>query len=187
MIGLPAETSDDIQEIIDLCKKIKQIFLKSSRKKGRIGEITVSLNSFVPKPVTPFQWAGMDKINSLKKKIKHIKNSLKKIPNLRLNHDVPRHAYIQALLSKGDRQVSQILSLAHKNQGNWAKTLKESSINHDFYVYREREPDEIFPWDFIDHKVYKSFLRKEYEKALQIKTSKPCPMNESCTLCGVCK
>ncbi|MDM8538267.1 TIGR03960 family B12-binding radical SAM protein [Desulfobacterales bacterium HSG17] len=187
MIGLPTETPDDIQEIVELCKKIKQSFLKSSRAKGRIGEITVSLNSFVPKPVTPFQWAGMDKTGSLKKKIKQIRDGLKKIPNLRLNHDVPRHAYIQALLSRGDRQVSQVLSLAHKNKGNWAKTLKESSISTDFYVSREREADEVFPWDFIDHKVDKSFLRTEYEKALQNKASNPCPMNESCTLCGVCR
>jgi len=187
MVGLPTETPDDILEIIDLCKKIKQNFLQSSRKKGRIGQITVSLNSFVPKPVTPFQWAGMEQTGSLKKKIKQIREGIKKIPNIKLNHDVPRHAYIQALLSRGDRQVSQILSMAHTNKGNWAKTLKESSINPDFYVSREREPEEIFPWDFIDHKIDKSFLRQEYEKALQSRASKPCPMNESCSLCGVCR
>lgn len=187
MIGLPTETPEDIEEIVSLCKKIKQSFLQSSKAKGRIGEITISLNSFVPKPVTPFQWSPMDQVSSLKKKIKQIKNGLKKIPNVRLNHDAPRHAYIQALLSKGDRQVSQILSLAHKNKGNWAKTLKESPVNADFYVSRERNTQEIFPWDFIDHKIDKSFLRKEYEKAVQSRTSKPCPMNDKCTLCGVCR
>ncbi|QTA82078.1 Radical SAM domain-containing protein, CHP03960 [Desulfonema limicola] len=186
MIGLPTETPDDILEIIDLCKKIKNSFLESSRKKGKIGEITVSLNSFVPKPVTPFQWTPMEETGELKKKIKQIKGGLKKIANLRFNHDVPGHAYIQALLSRGDRKVSQILSMAHKNKGNWAKTLKESPINPDFYISRERGSDEVFPWDFINHRIDKSFLRNEYEKALQNRTSKPCPMNESCTLCGVC-
>ena len=67
MIGLPTETMDDIDAIVNLCKKVKHVFLKSSRAKGRIGGITVSINSFVPKPHTPFQWAAMDEIRTLKR------------------------------------------------------------------------------------------------------------------------
>ena len=74
MIGLPTETADDVEAIIALCKKIKHRFLKSSRSQKRMGEITVSLNCFVPKPFTPFQWVAMDEISSLKKKIQKIKN-----------------------------------------------------------------------------------------------------------------
>jgi radical SAM family uncharacterized protein len=186
MVGLPLETMDDVDAIVTLCKQIKHKFLKSSRARKRIGEITVSLSSFVPKPFTPFQWVAMDDIGSLKNKIKTIKQGLKRVANVRVHADVPRWAYIQALLSRGDRKVAQILSLANKNRGNWPKTFKASPVNPDFYVLRERSLDELFPWDFIDHGINKSFLKQEYKRALQGKTSPPCPM-ESCTICGVCK
>ena len=185
MVGLPAESMDDVEAIVSLCKKIKHRFLKSSRTRKRIGEITVSLNSFVPKPFTPFQWVAMDEVRLLKKKIKKIKEGLKRVANVRIHSDVPRWAYIQALLSRGDRKVAQILLLANRNSGNWPKTLKASSINPDFYTLRERTLDELLPWEFIDNGSNKSFLKREYERAKQEKTSPPCPM-ESCNICGVC-
>ncbi len=186
MVGLPTETMDDVEAIVMLCKQIKHRFLKSSRAKKHMGEITVSLNSFVPKPFTPFQWVKMDDVRLLKDKIKKVKNGLKRVANVRVHADIPRWAYIQALLSRGDRNVSQILSLVNTNQGNWPKTFKSSPINPDFYVHRERSLDEVLPWDFIDHGIRKSFLKTEYKRALQGKTSPPCPM-ESCNICGVCK
>jgi len=186
MVGLPTETMDDVEAIVTLCKKIKHQFLKSSRAKKRMGEITISLNSFVPKPFTPFQWVEMDDVHVLKEKIKKVKNGLKRVANVRVHADIPRWAYIQALLSRGDRKVAQLLSLVNMNQGNWPKTFKSSPINPDFYVLRERSLDELLPWDFIDHGIDKSFLKTEYKRALQGKTSPPCPM-ESCNICGVCK
>ena len=186
MVGLPTESMDDVEAIVTLCKKVKHRFLKSSRAKKRMGEITVSLNSFVPKPFTPFQWVRMDDVYLLKEKIKKVKNGLKRVANVRVHADIPRWAYIQALLSRGDRKVAEILSLLNKNQGNWSKTFKSSPINPDFYVLRERSLDELLPWDFIDHGIRKSFLKTEYKRALQGKTSPPCPI-ESCNICGVCK
>jgi radical SAM superfamily enzyme YgiQ (UPF0313 family) len=186
MVGLPTETKEDVDAIVRLCKQIKHRFLKASRAAKRIGEITVSLNCFVPKPFTPFQWAAMEDLRSLKTKIKRVKDGLKKTANLRVHADIPRWAYIQGLLSRGDRKVSQILLLAHQNQGNWAQTLKASQLNPDFYTQRERAFDELFPWDFIDQGIDKSFLIREYQRALKGKTSMPCPI-ESCTICGVCK
>jgi radical SAM superfamily enzyme YgiQ (UPF0313 family) len=185
MVGLPTETGSDVEAIVTLCKKIKHVFLRESRGKGRMGDITVSLNSFVPKPVTPFQWVAMDDITTLKKKIRHVKNGLKKVPNIRVHADVPRWAYIQALLSRGDRRVAEHLLLANKNDQNWPRTFKESAINADFYVLRERSLTETFPWDFIDHGIKKPFLIREYEKALHAKTSPPCPITD-CQLCGIC-
>ena len=185
MLGLPTETMDDVEAIVSLCKKIKHQFLKTSRARKRIGEITVSVNSFVPKPFTPFQWVAMEDVSSLKKKIKNIKTGLKRVANVRVHSDIPRWAYIQALLSRGDRKVAQILLLANQNSGNWPKTLKACAVNPDFYVYRERAKDERFPWEFIDNGIKKSFLRQEYERALQGKMSPPCPM-ASCHICGVC-
>ncbi len=187
MVGLPGETTEDVQAIVTMCKKIKHDFLKFSRPQKRIGEITVSLNSFVPKPVTPFQWAAMDDISTLKKKIKTVKDGLRKIPNVRVHADVPRWAFLQGLFSRADRRVSTLIGHAVKNQENWPKTFNESLFNPDFYVLRERFEDEIFPWDFIEHGVDKSFLLKEYHRALNEKTSPPCPMKESCVICGACE
>ena len=186
MIGLPTETEADVTAIIQLCKQIKHRFLTSSRARKHIGQITVSLNSFVPKPFTPFQWAAMDEVNELKKKLKKIKNELKKVANLRINADIPRWAYIQALFSRGDRKVADILSLAHANRGNWAQTLKGVPLNADFYVLRERDINERLPWDFIDHGINKSFLQNEYKRAKQGLTTPVCRV-DSCTICGVCK
>ena len=186
MIGLPTETMSDVEAITQTVKKIKHRFLASSRARKKIGHITVSLNSFVPKPFTPFQWCAMEEIGVLKTKIKKIKSELKKVPNLRINSDVPRWAHIQALLSRGDRKVADILSLAHANGGNWAQTLKTVAVNPDFYVYRERRTDERFPWDFIDHGIKKSFLRREYQRAMQGRATADCQV-ETCHVCGVCK
>ena len=186
MVGLPSETILDVDAVIQLVKKIKHQFLRSSRTRKKIGHITVSLNSFVPKPFTPFQWCAMDEVGVLKTKIKKIKTELKKVANLRINSDVPRWAYIQALLSRGDRKVADILSLAHTNRGNWAQTFKSLPVNPDFYVYRERSMNERFPWDFINHGIKKSFLQREYQRALQGLTTPDCQV-ETCRICGVCK
>jgi radical SAM superfamily enzyme YgiQ (UPF0313 family) len=203
-IGLVGAAVSDLPEIKQLCSqalrseirlsfsslradalKIKHVFLQASRAKKRIGTITISLNCFVPKPFTPFQWAAMDDLPSLKKKIKRVKEGLKKVANVRVHADVPRWAYIQSLLSRGDRRVADILLLTHQNHGNWAQTLKETPVNSDFYVLRPRAVDEILPWDFIDHNLNKSFLIREYEKALKGRPSPPCPM-VPCTTCSVC-
>ena len=185
MVGLPTETEADVDAIIALVKKIKHRFLSSSRTRKRIGNLTVSLNSFVPKPFTPFQWAAMDSVDSLKKKIKKIKSELKKVANLRINSDIPRWGYIQALLSRGDRRVADILALAHNHGGNWARTFKTVPLNPDFYVLRERDPDELLPWDFIDHGIKKSFLQKEWQRAVKGLTTPDCQVN-TCRMCGVC-
>lgn len=185
MIGLPTETMEDVESIVILCKQIKRRFLISSREKKRIGHISVSINPFIPKPFTPFQWAGMDDISSLKNKISHIKNGLKKEANFRIDAASPKKSYMQALISRGDRKIAELLSLVDSNSGNWAKTLKSSSINTDFYVYRIKAFDELLPWNFIDHGINKSYFEKEYKKALLSKLSSPCPMH-SCNKCGVC-
>lgn len=185
MIGLPTETMDDVDAMIKLCKQIKHRFLMAGRAKKHVGLITISLNCFVPKPFTPFQWVGMDDIKMLKDKLKRVKHGLKKVANLRVHADVPRWAFIQALFSLGDRRVSNILTLLNQNKGNWAKTLKASPLNPNFYVFRNRDPDEMLPWDFIDHGIDKTFLATEYKRAMEGKVSSPCPM-VPCNRCGVC-
>jgi radical SAM superfamily enzyme YgiQ (UPF0313 family) len=187
MIGLPTETDEDILAIVELCKKIKAHFLAASRVKGHIGEITVSINSFVPKPFTPFQWAAMDDVAMLKKKINMIRSGLKGVANLKIQADDPKHAIIQALLSRGDRNTADLLLQAHRNQGNWAKTLKEFPLNPKSYPNNELSYDDTLPWEFIDHGIDKLFLIREYERAKAGKSSPPCSMTfDSCKLCGVC-
>jgi hypothetical protein len=128
----------------------------------------------------------MEELGILKAKIKRVRQGLKNVSNVRVNADVPRWAYIQALLSRGDRKVAHILMMAHQNQNNWAKTLKASSLNSDFYVYRNRDAQELLPWDFIDHGIEKSYLIREYEKALRAEATPVCRVG-SCYTCGVCR
>jgi radical SAM superfamily enzyme YgiQ (UPF0313 family) len=188
MVGLPTETNADVDEIVGLVKRIKHCFLRSSQARGHMGEITVGLHAFVPKPFTPFQWAAMDDLAQLKQKIKRVKEGLKKVANVRVHADVPRWALIQALLARGDRRVSQMLLMADANGGNWPQTFKAAPLNPAFYIHRPRTREEILPWDIIDHGLDKTFLWNEYQRALQAKTTLPCPADpENCSICGVCK
>ena len=166
IIGLPTETDRDIDEIVGLTRRIKHIFLKVGRDRKRLGRIVLSITPFIPKPSTPFQWAPYEEINSLKRKLKLIKNELHREGNVQVIHDLPKWGYIQTLLSRGDRRVGKILLAAHYNGGNWRKTFKEINLNPDFYVHRKRDLDEILPWDFIDHGVGKDYLWGEYLEAL---------------------
>jgi len=187
MIGLPTETSADVDAIVDLVKQIKHRFLKTSRGKGFMGDMTVSLSSFVPKPFTPFQWVAMDAVKTLKRKIRRVKNGLKQTANVRVHADVPRGAHLQGLIARGDRRVADILLLAHRHRGNWPQTFKASPINPHFYVHRVRDADEMFPWEIIDQGIHRTYLWKEYQRALVGRTSVPCPADPSrCNLCGVC-
>lgn len=166
LIGIPTERDEDVEAIIDLAKKIKHHMLKESRKKGRIGNITLSINPFVPKPYTPFQWDGMDDIKSLERKLKMIKNGLKKVGNISIIHELPKWAFVQSLLAKGDRKVGELLLAAYHLEEDWRRVYREMNINPDFYVYRESGYDELFPWDHIDTGISKEYLIKKREKAL---------------------
>jgi radical SAM superfamily enzyme YgiQ (UPF0313 family) len=167
MIGLPTETLDDVMEIVNLCRRVKQIFLDSSRKKGKMGAITVSVNPFVPKPFTPFQWAAMEDISVLQKKIKLIESGLKKMPNIRLIVETPREAMVQALLSRGDQRVADVLLRLSARRQNWTRILKDPDCKADFHATRERSLNEIFPWSHIDHGFETAQLESEYGKALK--------------------
>jgi radical SAM family uncharacterized protein len=166
MIGLPTEEDEDIEAIIDLVKKIGHHADKHLRETRSFKRITISLNQFIPKAATPFQWHPLADINTVKKKIRTIVGAFRRNPSIRITHDLPKWNYIQALLSLGDRRVGEILLAVHKYDGNWPQAFKEVNINPDFYVYRKKETSEILPWDFIDHRVSKAFLIKEYKKSL---------------------
>ena len=168
-----------------LVKVIKHHMVKESASRGTIGQIRMSINCFVPKPFTPFQWLPMDQVKSLKEKQKWLKKAFSKVGGTKVNSDIPKWAYVQTLLSMGDRRVGAILLQNHRFGGNWSKAFRFSEVNPDFFVYRPRDLDEIFPWDFIDHGIRKQHLKKEYELALEAKESDECNVGE-CFRCGVC-
>jgi len=185
LIGLPTETNDDMAAVVDLVKVIKHHMVKQSALRGRIGQIRLSINCFVPKPFTPFQWFALEDLRLLKERQKWLKKELGKEGGVKVNFDVPRWAYVQALLSTGDRRVGSILLKAHSLGGDWTKALRFSEINPDFFVYRPRGLDEILPWDFIDNGIEKKHLAKEYRLALEAEESEICHVGK-CYRCGVC-
>jgi len=185
LIGLPTETADDISEITELVKGIKHYMVRESAERGRIGRIKLSVNCFVPKAFTPFQWFPMEELVSLKKKQKWLKKSLGKVGGIDVSSDIPKWAYVQTLLSMGDRRVGSILLSAHKFGGNWTKALRFSDINPDFFVYRPKGIEELLPWDFIDHGISKRHLIRERNLALKGEESDICRVGE-CYRCGVC-
>lgn len=186
MVGLPEESEEDLLAIPDLVKKIKAVFLESSRTQKRIGVIHVSVNPFVPKPVTPFQWVRMETKPVLKQKLSRIIHELKGVPNVTVTFENPGSSILQGILSRGDRTVADLLLKIVENNGDWAKSLKGLSKEQALFALRERKVDEILPWDFIDHRVTKSYLHQEYQRALQAKETPPCDPSV-CVRCGACR
>jgi radical SAM superfamily enzyme YgiQ (UPF0313 family) len=161
MVGLPTETDEDIEAIIQLIKKMQHSARSMSRGKG-FRMLTLSVNQFIPKATTPFQWHPLEDIAVVRKRIRRLEQGLRSEKYVRVNHDLPKWNYIQALLALGDRQVGKFLFAAHRLNGNWAQAFREVNINPDFYVYRRKNIDEILPWDFIEHDISKTFLIREY-------------------------
>jgi radical SAM superfamily enzyme YgiQ (UPF0313 family) len=167
LIGLPTETDEDVEEILRLVKRIRHHVLSGRRDVKKKWRVVVSVNPFIPKPATPFQWAPLGEVGELKKKLKMIQRGIQREGGMEMIHDLPKWAYVQALLSRGDRRVGKILMASHRHHGNWSQAFRETDINPDFYVYRKRDLDEVFPWDFIDHGIPKERLREEYVRAMK--------------------
>ncbi len=187
MIGLPTETSEDLAAIVDLVKRIKHHVLERSRGKKRIGTITVSVHSFVPKPFTPFQWVPFAGVGTLKERARKIRQGLGKVANVRVHFDLPKWAYVQALLSRGDRRVADLLEKVALERMGWSQAFKRWAYNPDFWVVRQRERDEVFPWEIVDHGIRREYLWSEYERALAEKQTPPCGVASKCVRCGVCQ
>jgi radical SAM superfamily enzyme YgiQ (UPF0313 family) len=185
LIGLPTETREDVSQIVELVKHIKHWLVKESGTRGRIGQLRLSINCFVPKSFTPFQWFPMDQVESLKEKQKWLKKALSREGGIKVNFDIAKWAFVQSLLSMGDRRVGQLLKLAHEHNGDWTQARRYSEVNPDFFVYRPKELKEMLPWDFLDHGIRKEHLVKEYKLALKGEESEPCHPGD-CIRCGVC-
>ena len=184
MVGLPFETDDDANAIAALTLKIKKVFLTESQKQRKIGTITLSINPFIPKPATPFQWAAMSGDAVLKHRVKLIRNALKTTANVRINVESLRKARIHALLSLADRNAADLIEAAA--QKGWASVIKTNAAYCKTMIETEKDVLSALPWDFIDNGVKKDFLIQEWERAKAEKTSPACPMTD-CTRCGRCR
>jgi len=149
IIGLPTETLEDLEELVALVVKIRDRVLLAARANKRLGEIVLSVNPFIPKPFTPFQWCGMEQVKSLEQKWKFLQKAFGKLANLRIQMESPREAYQQALFSRGDRRLAPLL-IAADRIGNWKGALREENFDADSFVHRDIPLDELLPWSFID-------------------------------------
>lgn len=157
MVGLPTEDQRDIEGIVSLVKNIRKI--------SRRGNIVLTLSTFVPKPFTPFQWHPMERMETVKDRLKSVKKGLITLKGVKVFHDVPKYAYMQGLFSRGDRRVSRVLE-GMEGIDDWRKACANSGIDVEFYLFRQRDLHEMLPWDFIDNYITKENLWTEYEKAL---------------------
>ncbi|MEI6206363.1 MAG: radical SAM protein [Desulfuromonadales bacterium] len=163
IIGLPTETDADLDELIRLVEAIRLRVIERARANRRLGEITLSVNPFIPKPFTPFQWCGMEPLPSLERKVKLLENRLRPLSNVRLKVESLREAYLQALLSRGDRRLSPLLAAMGKG-ANLKKAARECGIDTDWYVQRDIAKDAVLPWSVIGT-ADMDMLRREYERA----------------------
>jgi radical SAM family uncharacterized protein len=165
MIGQPTETADDVAAIPGLARRMLER-LRVLDPSGRpFGKLTLSISSFVPKPWTPFQWAPFDGATSLSAKLDVIKRGVRSFPNIRVLHENPREAALQALLARGDRRVGDFLEAAARLDGDWRRALREWEGDAEFYTTRVRVVGERLPWDHFDVGVKKAGLVREWERA----------------------
>jgi len=148
IIGLPTETDADLDELIALVQRIRERVIGAARKERRLGEVVLSVNPFVPKPFTPFQWCGMEEVKSLERKGKLLREAVGRLSNVRLLMESPKDAYLQALLSRGDRRLAALL-VKSEELGGWRKGARAIDLDTDLLVYRDIPLDERLPWDFI--------------------------------------
>lgn len=149
IIGLPTETEADLEELVWLVERIRSRVVEAARQHKRLGEVLLSVNPFVPKPFTPFQWCGMEEVKELERKGKFLHQALGRLANVRLNLESPKDAALQALLSRGDRRLAPFL-VRSAESGNWRRAARELDLAVDTLCQRQIPLGELLPWDFID-------------------------------------
>jgi radical SAM superfamily enzyme YgiQ (UPF0313 family) len=165
MIGQPTETAEDVEAIGDLARRMLERLRVPDGAGRPFGRLTLSISSFVPKPWTPFQWAPFDGSESLAAKLEVIKHAVRRFANVRVLHENPREAALQALLARGDRRVADMLERAARLDGDWRRALREWDGDADFYTTRPRPVGERMPWDHFDVGVKRGGLLREWERA----------------------
>ncbi len=199
MLGLPTETEQDLDELIGLVHSLRALILPVGRARGRVTAITLSVNSFVPKPWTPFQYVSYGGLEAgaamadrdcsrsllaLKEKIRYLRRGLKQVANLRIRVDRPERVLQQAVFSRGDRRLAPVL-LAMGAGRSFRRAMREHALDSWQYAVRPRQRDERMCWEILDHGIRPGYLWQEYQKAMQEKKTTPCD-TARCRRCGVC-
>lgn len=192
MIGHPSETLEDVQAIADLCKRV----LAEGRKvAGWKVKLHAGVSTFVPKPQTPFQWVSCDTRENVLEKQALLKRELFKDKSIKLSWTKPDDTLVEAWLSRGDRKISDVIYTAWKkgtrfdaweegrNFDAWMEAFAEHGIDPDFYTYRQRRTDEVFPWEHITTAVRKNFLFQDFRMSLEGQIRVDCRLN--CFACGI--
>ncbi|MCD6452861.1 MAG: TIGR03960 family B12-binding radical SAM protein [Dehalococcoidales bacterium] len=191
MLGLPTETTDDVEAIIGLVDSIR-----ASGGRGRSKpQLKISLSAFVPKPHTPFQWVAQQSEAELVAKHELLQQGLGR-KGIRLFWNNPKVRRLEAVLSRGDRRLGRVIYRAWQlgstfdgwseqfNYPNWLQAFKEANLTPDFYAQRERSLDEALPWSHIDTGVTLAFLKREYQYALKNRVTPDCRYHP-CNSCGL--
>ncbi len=199
MLGLPTETEDDMKGIAHLAQKIAETYYEEVPKEKRNGKVQVNVSTsfFVPKPFTPFQWAGMYREEDFVEKAKVVKSEIRAQVNqrsIRYSWHEPDVTILEGFLARGDRRCAQVILKAYEkgaiydawsesfDYNIWKESFAETNTDIDFYTLRERSTDEILPWDFIDAGVTKKFLIHEWEQAKKETVTPNC--RQKCSGCG---
>ena len=202
MLGLPGEEVEDMEGIADLSEKIAELYYEEIPKEERHGKVSIvaSTSFFVPKPFTPFQWASMNNKEQFLSKARIVNTKMKSLLNhksIRYNWHEADVSVLEGLLARGDRKISKVIYDAYKggalydswsdsfDNNIWEKAIADNNVDMDFYISRERDLDEILPWDFIDIGVTKQFLKKEWERAKQELVTPNC--RTKCAGCGAAR
>ncbi|MBQ9030357.1 MAG: TIGR03960 family B12-binding radical SAM protein [Parasporobacterium sp.] len=199
MLGLPTEREEDIKGISSLAERIAELYydtVPKEQRKGKI-QITVSTSFFVPKPFTPFQWEPMLPPEQYLEKAYLLNETIRTELNkksIKYNWHDAKTTIIEGLLARGDRRISRVIEKVYEDGGvfdawteyfdydRWIRALEASGLSLSFYLYRRRSLDEILPWDFIDAGPSKSFMVREYKRALEEKITPNC--KAACCGCG---
>jgi len=196
MLGLPTETDEDVVAIAELVHKILRIWKQYATNKNRGVRLTVSTSMFVPKPHTAFQWEAQVSMEEYSRRVALLRESLTSRA-ITYNWHEPEGSFIEAVLSRGDRQLSAVIKEVWRKGGRlegwtehfsldrWMAAFHTCGLDPHFYANREREADEAFPWEVIDTGVSRAFLAREREAAYTHQLSPDC--RRACTACGVTK
>lgn len=183
MIGLPTETDEDIDAIIGLAERTQAHMAEVGCK----GRLTLSINPFIPKPFTPFQWMAMEYQKSVEKKLQYIKKSLQKNRRIEVLVESPKEAYIQGVLSRGDRRLGKVIAACAMDKGSksFKTEMKAAGLDMDVLNYRERDFNEYLPWSHLNMGLHEGYLESEWQRSMDEAYTPPCM--DGCKRCGVCK
>lgn len=194
MDGLPGETYEDLDGIGKIASDIMDLNFKLKGRRGGRFRVTVSVSNFVPKAHTPFQWAAQDRPEEFRTKHDHLAKQLH-IKGVTFNYHETKTSNLEAIFARGDRKVCRLLEHAYhlgcKFDGwteyfkpqLWEQAFAETGTDLDFYAYRERDYEEILPWDIIDPLISREFLIRENEKAKAAQVTPDC--RRGCAGCGI--